>query len=142
MTGAGDAAPRLLALRALQVRRGGGDAPTGPVDDRHRHFQIAQEFVGLAWRRLRFHLPLCFQEQLGLLENALTSLARAVAPGGVQLGGLPCVAVKFDECRGHLLAVLQAHARDRSQKLHGHMGADFAVADLLLNRLGKQVDQR
>ena len=138
----GDVAARLIALRAIHVRRGGGHSPTDPVHDRRRHFQVAQEFFGLGWRRLRFHLPLRFQKQLGLLENTLAGLARAIAPGGVQLGGLPRVAVKLDERRGHLPAVFQAHARHRGQKLHRHMRADFAVAHLLLNGFGKQVDQR
>lgn len=143
---AGDVAARLLALRAIHVRRGGGHSPGDPVHDRRRHFQIAQEFLCLGWRWLEFHLPLRFQKQLGLLENALAGLARAVAPGGIQLSGLPRVAVKFDERRGHLPAVFQAHARGalwaRGQKLHRHMRADLAVAHLLLNGFGKQVDQR
>lgn len=139
---AGDVAARLLALRAIHIRRGGGHPPADPVHHRRRHFQIAQEFFGLGGRWLWLHFPLRFQKQLGLLENALAGLARAVAPGGIQLSGLPCVAVKFDECRSHLPAVFQAHARDRGQKLHGQMRADFAVAHLLLNGFGKQVDQR
>jgi len=79
----GDVAARLLALRAIHIRRGGGYSPAGPVHHRRRHFQIAQEFFGWGWRWLRFHLPLRFQKQLGLLENALAGLARAVAPGGI-----------------------------------------------------------
>jgi hypothetical protein len=142
MARAGDVAARFIALCAIHVWRGGGQSTADPVHDRRHHFQVAQEFVRGSWRRLRFHLPLRFQKQLGLLENALSRLARAIAPCSVQLGGLPRVAVEFDERRGHLPAIVQARARYGSEKLHGHMGADLAVAHLLLNSSRKQVDQR
>lgn len=142
MTGAVDMAPRLITLRAIQVWRGGGQSPAGPVDDRRSRLQIAQEFVRRRRGRLRLDLPLRFQKQLRLRENALAGLARAIAPGGIQLGGLPRVAVEFDERRDHLPAVFQAHACDGSEKLHGDMRADLAVAHLLLNGFRKQFDQR
>jgi hypothetical protein len=75
LTGTGDVAPRLFALFAIQVRSGGGHALVDAVHDRGYRFQIADEFFGFGWRRLGLRLPLCFQEQLGLLENAFAGLA-------------------------------------------------------------------
>jgi hypothetical protein len=142
MTRAVDIAPRLLALRAIQVRRSGGQSPTGPLGDCHQHFQIAHQFFCWGGRWFGLWLPLRFQKQLGLRENALASFARAIAPAGVQLRGLSGIAMEFGERRSHLPAVLQTHARHGCEKLHRHVRGDLAVAHLLLNDFGQQFDQR
>ena len=36
--------PQLSALIAIQLDRGAGQAPIGPMDDRHPHPQIARQF--------------------------------------------------------------------------------------------------
>lgn len=56
--------------------------------------------------------------------------------------GLARVAVVLGEDRGHSLAVLQAHAHHRYQKLHGHVRRDFSLAHLLLDGLRQKFDQR
>ncbi len=43
---------------------------------------------------------------------------------------------------GHPLAILQALARCRHQKLHRHLRRDFALADLLLDRFRQRLHQR
>jgi hypothetical protein len=43
---------------------------------------------------------------------------------------------------GHPLAILQALARRRHQKLHRHLGRDFALAHLLLDRFRQSLHQR
>jgi hypothetical protein len=86
-------------------------------------------------------LPLRFQPQFGLLKNALAGLTGSIAPGGIQLAGLPRIAMLLGEYLGHPLAVVQTHARHRDEKLHGHMRGDSPLAHLLLNAFRKQVDQ-
>jgi len=49
------------------------------------------------------------------------------------LAGLARIAVVLGEDRRHLLAILQALARHRYQKLHGHLRQDLALANLLLD---------
>jgi hypothetical protein len=80
--GALNGAPRLVTLRTVHLGSGAGQTPTGAAHDCRRHLQIAQQFAG--WRRWwRFHLPLRFQPQFGLLENALACLGCSVAPGSI-----------------------------------------------------------
>jgi hypothetical protein len=87
-------------------------------------------------------LPLRFEKQLGLVENPFSNRRRAIAPGGVQLPGLPGVAVMLDEHRSHALAIVQTDARHRHQKLHRQMGGDLALTHLLLDGLRQQFHQR
>jgi len=79
-------------------------------------------------------LPLRFEEQLGIFQNAFANRTRALAPGGIQLTGLACIAVMLGEDGGHPLAVIQALARHRHQKLQGHLRRDPAFTHLLLDR--------
>ena len=54
-------------------------------------------------------LPLRFQKQLRLVENALADRARAFAPGGIQLAGLPRIAVMLRRRAAAIrCAILQA----------------------------------
>ncbi len=87
-------------------------------------------------------MPLSFQEQLRLIENALPDRRRCVSPGGVQLPGFAAGKPMRRERFGHALAVFQARARYRYQELHCHVGRDRAAANLLLHALGKLIDQR
>src|ERR1035437_1029278 len=93
-----DLAPRCFALPAIHLQaqrapRRARQPPGGAVHDRCRHLQIAQQFGGRRCRSFRFRLPLRFEKQLGLVEKALPNHRRATAPGGIQLPGLPGVAV-------------------------------------------------
>ena len=138
-----DLALRCFALLAIHIRGNRAcQAPGGAVHNRCRHLQIAQEFGGRRCTRFRFRLPLRFEKQLGLVEKALPDHRRGAAPGGIQLPGLPGVAVMLGEGRGHPLAVLQVDARHRHQILHRHVRGEFALAHLLLDGLRQKLDQR
>src|ERR1035441_5786586 len=78
-------------------------------------------------------LPLRFQKQFRLGEDALADHARAVPPGGIELPSLPRVAMVLDESGGHLRALLQADARHWDEVLHGQLRGDLAFAHLLLD---------
>jgi hypothetical protein len=131
-----------LALVEIHCRFRAGQSPLGAAQDRACHLQIAQQCGGSSQGGLRFRLRLGFEKQLGLVEKALADQGRAVAPGGIQLPGLPRIAVMLSEGGGHPLAVLQADARHRHQELHGHVGGDLALAHLLLDGLRQKIDQR
>ena len=127
------------------VHRGGfpvRQSPLGAADEGGGHLQIAQQGGGLGGGSLRFGLGLGFEKQLGLVEKTLADQGRAVAPGGIQLPGLPRIAVMLSEHGGHPLAVFQADAGYRHQELHGQVGGDLALAHLLLDGLGQKIDQR
>jgi hypothetical protein len=135
-----DLIPRGLALLAVNLGTGRAHQPAGgAVHDGHCHLQIAQQFG--AWCCCLGLLPLRFEKQLRLGENSFPNQRRALAPGSIQMPGLPRVAVILGEHCGHPLAVLQAHARHRHQKLHGHMRGDPALAHLLLDGLWQKLDQ-
>ena len=136
-----DLLPRCLALLAVDLGSGRArQSAGGAVHDGQRHLQIAQQF-GAGGCGLGF-LPLRLEKQLRLVENSFPDRRRPVAPRSVQLSGLPRVTVMFHEHRGHPLAVLQAHARYRNQKLHGHMRRDLPLAHLLLDGFRQQFHQR
>ena len=61
---------QLSALIVIEFDRGAGQAPIGPMDDCHHHPQIAGQFGNGRRRRLGITLPLGFQKQLRLIENA------------------------------------------------------------------------
>ena len=137
-----DLSPRCIALLAIHIRSRACQSPGGAVHNRCRHLQIAQEFCGRRCRSSRCRLPLRFEKQRGLVEKALPDRRWATAPSGIQLPGLPGVAVMLGERRGHPLAVLQIDARHRHQILHRHVRGDFALAHLLLDGLRQKFHQR
>jgi len=67
---------------------------------------------------------------------------RTLAPRGIQLAGLTRIAVMLGEDYGHPLAILQALACHRNQKLQRHLRQDLALAYLLLDRLRQDLHQR
>ena len=131
-----------LALVGVQ---GGGlharQSSLGAVDDRGRHLQIAQQSGGPGRGRLRLGLRLGFEEQFGLVEQTLADQGRGVAPGRIQLPGLPRIAAMPSEHGGHALAVLQADTGHRHQELHRHVGGDSALTHLLLEGFRQKIDQ-
>jgi hypothetical protein len=58
------------------------------------------------------------------------------------LAGLARLAVMLGEDRRHPLAILQALARYRHQKLQRHLRQDLALAHLLLDRFRQNLHQR
>jgi len=137
-----DLPARGLALVEIQGRGSRPrQSPLGALEEGRGHLQIAQQGGGLWGGSWRLGLGLDFEKQLGLVEKALADEGRGVAPGGIQLPGLPRIAGMPSEDGGQALAVLQADARDRHQELHGHVGGDSPLAHLLLDGLGQQIDQ-
>jgi len=107
----------------------------------HRHLQIALHLFHR--RRSGSHwLPLRFQKQFRLRENALASHPRAFAPGRIELPCLPRVEVMRDESGGHTRAVVSVDASHRHQIFHRHLRSEFALAHLLLDRFRQQLHQR
>jgi hypothetical protein len=58
------------------------------------------------------------------------------------LAGFTVIAVVLGEDRRHPLAILQALARHRYQKLQRHLRQDLALAHLLLNGFRQNLHQR
>lgn len=130
-------------LLAIQLRGGGaGQSPLRAVHNRHSHLQIAQQFGAGPSGRFLLCLPLCFEEQLGIIENAFADRWRTFAPRCIKLAGLTRIAVVLGEDRCHPLAIFQVLAGHRHQNLQRHLRWDLAVADLLLNRFRQNLYQR
>jgi hypothetical protein len=110
------------------------------MQDGNRHLQVALESG--RGRPGGWRLPLCFQKQFRLGEDALAHHARAVPPGGIELSGLPRVATVLDESGSHPRAVLHVDSRHRRQILHRQLRRDRSFAHLLLDRFRQQFDQR
>jgi hypothetical protein len=124
-----------FALRSIHLHHRRARQPAmSAVHNPHHHLQIAQQLRSTHRLGFRFRLPLRFEEQIGCIENALADRSRAIAPGGIQLPGLPRFAVMLGEDRGHPFAVLQVDAGHRYQKLHRHVRADLALSHLVLDR--------
>ena len=138
-----DLMPRGFALLVIQLRGSGARQPTmRSVRDGGHHFQIAQQFgAGPGWSFL-LRLPLGFEKQLGIIQNAFADRGRTFAPRGIQLAGLTRIAVMLGEDRCHPLAILQALARHRHQKLQRHLRQNLALAHLLLNGFRQNLHQR
>jgi hypothetical protein len=130
----------LFLLPVVHLRQGFGEPPAGAMQDGHRHFQFALHSrrgrPGGRW------LPLRFQKQFRLGQDALADHPRAVPPSGIELSGLPRVATVPDESGGHLRALRLADARYRHQILDRQLRGDPAFAHLLLDGFRQQLDQR
>ena len=123
-----------LALLAVHFRgRGSGQTPLRPVHDRRHHLQIADQFGASSGRGVLPDLPLCFEEQLGRVQNAFAHAWRTLAPSRVQLAGFPRVGVMPGQDGGHPLAVLQVLPGHRHQILQGHLRRHLSFAHLLLD---------
>ena len=123
-------------FRLLVIHLAGSRARQSPlcaVHNRHHHLQIAQQFgAGPGWSFL-LRLPLRFEKQRGIIQNAFADRGRAFAPRSIQLARLTRIAVMLGEDRRHPLAIFQALAGYRHQKLHGCLRRNLALAHLLLN---------
>ena len=138
-----DLIPRGFALLEIQLRGGGARQPTmRSVRYGGHHFQIAQQFgAGPGWSFL-LRLPLGFEKELRIIQNAFADRGRTLAPGGIQLAGFTRIAVMLGKDCGHPLTILQALACHRHQKLQRHLRQDLALAHLLLDRLRQNLHQR
>jgi hypothetical protein len=110
------------------------------MSDGRDHLQIAQQFLKQGGHGgLRF--PLHLQKQLRLFEETLSDLGRRLAPGGIQLPGLPAGELVPREGCGHLLAVFQAATCHRHQILQRHLRGDLARSYLLLHAVRQKLNQ-
>ena len=123
----------MFLLRHVHLRQRLGEPSVGPTQNGQRHLQIA---LDLFRRRglCRLRLPLRFQKQFRLGQNALANHARALAPGGVKLRRLPRIAAVLHECGSHALAVIRTDSRHRHQILHGDLRRDASFAYVALDR--------
>jgi hypothetical protein len=138
-----DLMPRGLALLVIQLaRRRASQPPLRPVHNRGHHLQIAYQLGAGCGRSFLLRLPLRFEKQLGILQNAFADRGRTFAPRSIQLAGFTRIAVMLGEDPGHPLAILQALARHRRQEPHGHLRQDLALAHLLLDGLRQKFRQR
>jgi hypothetical protein len=140
---AGDLPARHFALLAIQLRGcRPRQSPLGAVHDGGQHLQIAQQFGSGSGRGFLLRLPLRFEKQLRRIQDAFANRGRPLAPRGVQLAGFPRITVMLGEDRRHPLAILQALARYRHQKLQRHLRRDLALAHLLLDGFRQDLHQR
>jgi hypothetical protein len=66
-----DLMPRDSRLLAIQLRgSGAGQSPLRAVHNRHHHLQVAQQFGARPGGSFLLRLPLRFEKQLGIIENA------------------------------------------------------------------------
>ena len=136
-----DLIPCGCRLLGIQLRSGGpGQPPLRAVHNRHNHFQIAQQLGARSGGS--FLLALCFEKQLGITEDAFADRWRTFAPRSIQLAGFMRIAVLLGEDRCHPLAIFQALAGHRHQKLQRDLRRDLALAHLLLNRYRQNLHQR
>ena len=130
-----DLMPRCFRLLVIHLHGSRArQSPLCAVHNRRNRFQIAYQFGAGSGRSLLLRLPLRFEEQLGIVQNALADCRRAFAPRSMQLPRLTRIAVMLGEDRRHPLAILQALACHRHQKLQCHLRRNLALAHLLLDR--------
>lgn len=130
-------------LLAIQLRGGSaGKSPLRAVHNRHYHLQIAQQLGARSCWSFLLRLPLRFEKQLGIIQNAFADRWRTFAPRSIQLAGFTRIAVVLCEDRCHPLAIFQALSGHRHQKLQRDLRRDLALADLLLNRFRQKLHQR
>ena len=138
-----DLIPRRFRLLVIHLR--GSRARQSPLCAAHnpcRHFQIAQQFGACSNWSFLLRLSLGFEEQIGIIQNAFADSWRAFAPRAIQLAGFPRIAVVLGEDHGHALAIIQALACHRHQKLQGRLRHNLALTHLPLNRFWQNLHQR
>ena len=100
-----DLLPRRGALLPTQLLCPRAGQPSmGAVHDRAHHLQVADQLGGGPGRGLL--LPLRFEKQRGMVQNALPDRSRSSSPGGIQLAGFAGIAVVLGQDGRHALAVL------------------------------------
>jgi len=109
-----DLMPRGFRLLVVQLHGSGArEAPLDAVHNRHYHFQIAQQFGARSGWSFLLCLPLRFEKQRRIIQNAFAGRRRTFAPHSIQLARLTRIAVMLGEDHGHPLAILHALAGHR-----------------------------
>jgi len=79
-----DLIPRGFRLLVIQFRGScARQSPLCAVHNRRNHFQVVQQFGAGSGGYFLLRLPLRFEEQLGIVENAFANSRRTFAPGAV-----------------------------------------------------------
>jgi len=86
-------------------------------------------------------LPLDLQKQLWLIQKPLANCRCRAAPGCIQLSRFSTAQPIPGNPLGHAPAVVRLGTRHRDQEPHRHMRCDRAIANLLLDSVGKQLHQ-
>jgi hypothetical protein len=138
-----DLLPRRGALLLIQLQgRRAGQSTMSTVHDGGHHLQIANQFGACSRRGFLLGMPLRFEKQRGVIQNAFANCRRSLSPGGIELAGFARVAVMLGKDLRHPLALLQTLPRHRHQKLHRHLRRDLTFAHLLLDRFRQKLHQR
>ena len=138
-----DLMPRSSRLPAIQLRgSGASQSSLRAVHNRHHHLQVAQHLGASPVGSFLLRLSLRFEKQLGIIENAFADRGRAFAPRGIQLPGFTRIAVMLGKDRRHPLAILQALAGHRHQKLQRHLRRYLALTHLPLDCFRQNLHQR
>jgi hypothetical protein len=130
----------LLLLLAAHFRQSFRQPPASSAHNSSRHFEVTLE-RGRLRDGLPWWLPLCFQKQFRLVENALADHSRAFTPGTIELSGFATVTATPGQSDSHPLAMFHADPRHRNQILHRGLGRDTAFPYLLLDALRQKPDQ-
>jgi hypothetical protein len=102
-----DLIPRGFRLLVVQLHGSGArQPPLHAAHNRHYHFQIAQQFGACSGWGFLLRLPLRFEKQRGIIQNAFADRGRAFAPRSIQLARLTRIAVMLGEDRRHPPAIL------------------------------------
>ena len=132
---------RVCTLRKIQFHRGTTQAAIGAPHHRNHHVQITRQLHHRRRCRTLLALPLRLQEQLRLGQQALPYGRRGTAPGRIQLARFATAQAMPRNTLRHAATVFRVQARHRHQELHRHMRCDRAIANLLLDSVGKQLHQ-
>ena len=100
------------------------------------------DLIELAFQRDLCWLPLRFNKQFRLGENPFPGKAFGVAPGTIESGGLARGPMLLREDLRDALALIRIDSRRGSQIAHGDLRGDTALADQLLDGLGKRFHER
>ena len=137
-----DRALRLLLFpHGVHLRQGLGKPAAGPAQNGQRHLQMSplDLFRARGLRRLR--LPLRFQKQFRLGENALSEPRANPRARPCKVSRLARIAAVLHECGGHALTVVRADARHRRQILHRDLRGEGSFA-LRCWRAGRAITRR
>ena len=137
-----DLLPRCCVLLVIQLHcLRASETPMRAIHNRSDHLQIAHQFGAGPRRGFLLGLPLRFEKQRRIIQNAFAHRGRSPAPGGIQLAGFARIAVMLSEYGRHALAIVQALPGCRHQKLHRRLRRDLALAHLLLDGFRQQFHQ-
>ena len=134
-----DLALRLFLAPAIHLRQSFREPSADATQDGNRRLQVALHSG--RGRTARRRLSLRFQKQFRLGQDALADHARALPPGGVELSGLPRVAMLLHEGQRHARAVFPIDPRHRHQILHRQLRAQLSFPHLLLDGFRQQLHQ-